>query len=224
MVDFNKQQFVLARLADYCDYGPRSQTVRDPVLYMWEKLKELDGPLQEFKNGILADHAASFFWKVRQDKLTENAKDDFKQLLDVYLSPGDFADAMFQLHQLFSNPENEELFKTAVVFYKNLKSYRLLDEEDKPEERQNKEWVRLVSDIMRRMDFDVLERVVGHKPMSARRMRFILRRLRRETKEYCTVLHFPKHEKDTLTPFIVPRVEALVAANQRVLKCLRYAK
>ncbi len=223
MVDFNKQKFVLARLADYCDYGARAQRAKDPVLYMWEKLKELDTPLQDLKNEILADRASAFFWKIRRETLTDEDTADFKQILDVYLSPGDFADAMYHLHELYSNPTNEDRFKTCVVFFKNLKSYRLLNEEDRDEERRNKEWTRLVEDIMRRLGFDLLEEVVRHKPMTGRRLRFILRRLRRETLEYCTVLHFPKHANDTLTPFIVPRVEALIAANHRLLQNIRVA-
>ncbi|PCI36344.1 MAG: hypothetical protein COB53_09925 [Elusimicrobia bacterium] len=223
MVDFSKQQFVLARLADYCEMGPHSSSVSDPVLYMWQKLKESEKPLQDLKNGILEDNASSYFWKIKRNTLTEEDTADFKQLLNVYLSPGDFVDAMYQLFELFSDITNEDRFKTAVVFFKNIRSYRLLDEEDKTGDHQNKEWKRLVTDIMRRLRFDLLEKIVKHKPMNARRLRFILRRLRMETAEYCTVLHFPKHENDTLTPFIVPRVEALIAGNQRVLKLIRVA-
>lgn len=223
MVDFKNQQFVLARLADYCDYRVRIQSVRDPVLYMWEKLKELEEPLLALKQQIFEEAAADFFWKIRRRTLREEELADFKQVLDAYLGPGDFADAMFHLADLAPLLEDEERFRDAVGFFRGLRAARRLDEEDKPPERRRPEWDRIVSDLMTRFGFDVLERSVDHKPMNARRLRFLLRRLRRETAEYAAVLHFPKHEKDTFTPFILPRVEALIAANRRVLRRIRGA-
>jgi len=224
MIDFSKQQFVLARLADYCDYRTRIQSARDPVLYMWEKLKELDGPLQALKQEIFTEAAAAFLWKVRRKELAGEDIADFKQLMDAYLGPGDFADSMFHLGDPAALVDNEERFRGAVNFFRGVKVTRLLDEEEKPPERRRAQWDRIVSDLMNRLGFDILERSVDHRPMNARRLRFLLRRLRRQTAEYSIVLHFPKHAQDTFTPFILPRVEALIAANQRVLRAIRGSK
>jgi hypothetical protein len=222
MVDFSKQQFVLARLADYCDYRTRIRaSVRDPLLYMWEKLKELDEPLQSLKQEIFEEAAAAFFWRVRRKEIDDESTADFKQILDAYLSPGDFADAMFHLGDTNALSSDDRRFQNAVHFFRELKVYRLLEEEDKPEDARRPDWERIVSDIRTRLAFDLLETAVERKPMNSRRLRFILRRLRRETSEYCVVLHFPKHAKDTFTPFILPRIEALIAANRRVLQLIR---
>ena len=48
MVDLKLQNFIIARLADYCDYRAsfRPEIVRDPLSYLWEKLGEIEKPLQ----------------------------------------------------------------------------------------------------------------------------------------------------------------------------------
>ncbi|MFH1725889.1 MAG: hypothetical protein ABII00_14870 [Elusimicrobiota bacterium] len=223
MLDVRNQSFVIARLADYCDYRGRYRSdIDDPIVYMWEKLRELENPMYDLKQQLLMEAACGFFWKVHDGQATEGRLADFKQLLDGYLSPGDFADAAFHLADL-GHLADKERMKTAVEFFKRLKAHRLLDEEDKPEEDRSKNWRRLVDDIYKRLQFDLLERVRRRRPLTARRLNVLIRRCRYNTAEYCTVFHFPIHPGDTFTPFIVPRVEALIAANQRFLRQLRYS-
>ncbi|MFC1679563.1 hypothetical protein ACFL2T_05075 [Elusimicrobiota bacterium] len=220
MVEVRNQHFVIARLADYCDFHHGfGSDVRDPVLYMWEKLKEIEGPMYSLKQDLLRDAISDFFRRLGEGEVSEDEIADFKQLLDGYLRPGDFADAVFHLHPPALADQQQR--RMAEDFFRDVTAHRMIEEENKPEDRRNPNWKRLVADIYRRLELDLLDKVRKHKPLSHRRLRFILRRCRFNTAEYCTVFHFPVHPGDTFTPFIVPRVEALVAANMRFLRNLR---
>jgi len=220
MADHTTQKFIIARLADYCDFRQGfGMDIQDPVLYMWEKLKELEDPLYSLKQELLVDASILFFTHVRDKQTTETELADYKQLLDGYLSGGDFADALFHLD--LDHLSERSRLKTAVEFFKTLQAHRLLDEEMRPEAQRSANWNRLVGDLYRRLELALLETVMRRKPMSFERLRFMLRRCRRNTADYCAVFHFPLHPGDTFTPFIVPRVEALIAANRRFLVALR---
>ncbi|MFA5140647.1 MAG: hypothetical protein WC728_15570 [Elusimicrobiota bacterium] len=218
MIEPRLQNFIIARLAEYCDFRRRSDAP-DPILYLWEKLKEIEAPLQELKGQVLEDAVRGFLKKAEEGSVTESLLADFKQLLESYLSAGDFVDAVFLLDMpTLQDPSRRSL---VTEHFARARAYRKLDEELKPPEKRNKAWERLVSDICRRLRFDLIEVVLKHKPLTERRLRFILRRIRFNTADYCAVFHFPINADDTFTPFILPRVEALIAANQRLIRRLR---
>lgn len=218
MADFRLQNFIIARLAEYCDFR-RPLAAQDPVLYLWEKLKEIETPLLELKGQLLADAVRSFMKKVEEGAASEAMLADFKQLLESYLSVGDFVDAVFLLDM--DTLRDKSRWELLTDHFSRIQAYRRLDEDLKPLEKRNKAWERLVSDICRRLGFDLVERVLDHKPLTERRLRFVLRRIRLNAADYCAVFHFPMDADDTFTPFILPRVEALIAANQRLLRRLR---
>ncbi|HBL16972.1 MAG: hypothetical protein A2X36_00560 [Elusimicrobia bacterium GWA2_69_24] len=221
MVDARLQQFIIARLADYCAYRCGFQRgVPDPILYMWEKLREIEGPMYALKDQLLAEAIAAFFRELDGGRIGARELTDFLQLLDGYLHPGDFADAAFHLDlESLADPGRRKAARE--FFLRNLRAHRLLDEDAKPEAQRNPNWRRLVAEIERRLGLDLLDRSRGHKPLTERRLRFLLRRCRMNTAEYCAVFHFPLHPGDNFTPFIMPRVEALVAANRRFLRGFR---
>ena len=218
MAELRLQNFVIARLAEYCDFR-RPIDAPDLILYLWEKLKEIEAPLQELKGQTLDDSVRSFLKKAEEGAVTEPILADFKQMLESYLSAGDFVDAIFLLEMPTLRDPSRRILITE--HFAKVRAYRKLDEELKPLEKRNKAWEKLVSDICRRLGFDLIERVLKHKPLTERRLRFILRRIRFNTADYCAVFHFPVDADDTFTPFILPRVEALVAANQRLIRRLR---
>lgn len=221
MADLSLQNFVIARISEYCDFHDSFDDVNDPILYLWEKLKEIEEPMYKLKQQLLDDSAASFLSRTSRGQLTEDLLADFKQLLESFLAPGDFVDAVFMLEMsAFADPERKKLIEE---FLRSAKAGKMLDEEDKPEEKMNKRWRVLVGELYARLAFPLGEQVAARKRMTARRMRFILRRARFNAADYCAVFRFPVNPDDTFTPFILPRVEALVAANQRFLKRLRSA-
>lgn len=223
MVDVQKQNFVIARLADYCNFSQSYERsdVRDPISYLWAKLREIEEPLIQLKQELLSDASKKFFLALEQGEATPDSLADFLQLLDNYLSRGNFVDAAFHLD--WENLKDKERRKEAQTSIFTLKAHNLLDEEDLPEEKQNPNWVRVVSGIYTRLGFDVMKRCHARKPLTARRLRFFLRRARFQSADYCAVFRFPINPGDTFTPFILPRVEGLIAANRRMLQTLRAA-
>lgn len=220
MTDVRHQHFVIARFADYCDFSrPFPPGLCDPVSGLLAKLTELEGPLNLLKQGILEGHLRRFFKEVPAG-ITDEAAADFRSVLEGYLAPGDYADACFHLmdHAALKDPGR---LKLAMQCIAPMKAVRLIDEEAKPEEKRSKLYKRLVLELTKRLGFDRLEEVRVRKPLTEQRLRMILRRARRETAEYAAVFHFPVTPDDTFTPFIIPRVEALVAVNRRFLRSLR---
>jgi len=221
MADIQKQNFVIARLADYCRYDQSFERsgIRDPISYLWNKLGEVDEPLTDLKQELYADSTRTFFGRLARGELRESELPDYLQFLDNTLSRGDYADAAFHLD--WANLQDTGRRQEAVEFLQNLRAYSRLEEEIKPLEHRNKVWERLVSDIYKRLGFDGVEKCHAHKPLTARRLRFMLRRMRFHSADFCAVFRFPVNEGDTFTPFILPRVEGLIAANRRMLKILR---
>ncbi|MEE8425124.1 MAG: hypothetical protein V3S11_04820 [Elusimicrobiota bacterium] len=218
MVDLSLQNFVVARLLEFCDYKRPldPERVRDPIGYLWEKLGETEEPLTKLKQQLLQDAVGDFLKKttVNADELT-----DFKQLLDGYLAPGDFADAAFMLEEeALKDPERR---KPIATFLKEAKAHSLLEEDKKPEAKRGRNCKRIVGEIYERLGYPLVEKVLGHKKLNAHKLRFVLRRCRFNSAEFCTVFRFPKGPGDTFTPFILPRVEGLIAANRRIFQKLR---
>lgn len=221
MVDVRLQHFVIARFADYCSFSrPFPDGVRDPIQWLLAKLNELEGPLGQLKQELFEGHWRRFFKKLSDGGATDADVVDFRSLMEGYLSPGDFADAAFHLMDP-AGLKDPARRKQAEAFFAGLRAGRLADEEEKPPERQSAPYRKLTGELYKRLQFDLLERVKQHKPLTMRRLKMLLRRCRRDTADYAAVFRFPTSPEDTFTPFILPRVEALVAANRRFLRTLR---
>jgi len=221
MADVQKQSFVIARLADFCRFSQSFERIdaRDPIAYLWGKLREIEQPLSNLKQELLTDAVRNFFATLNKEQANENTLADFMQLLDNYLSRSDFADAAFHLD--WQGLQDLDRRKNAWEFIQPLRAHDMLNEEEKPPERRGKTWERIVTDIYKRLGYDVMELCHAHKPLTARRLRFFLRRARFQSADFCAVFRFPINEGDTFTPFILPRVEGLIAANRRLLQRLR---
>lgn len=220
MVDVRLQHFVIARFADYCAYRrPIPGETAAPVLYLLQKLDELEGPLRELKQSLFESQWKHFLKRAAAG-VTDTEATDFRSVLEGYLSLGDLADASFHLMEPV-RLKDPSAMKMAVDLFSRLKAQSLIEEESKPEERRSALHKRLTGDLYRRLDFATLDRVRQHKPLTPRRLRMILRRCRRATADFAAVFHFPVSPEDTFTPFIIPRVEALVCVNRRFLLGLR---
>ena len=210
----------MARFADYCAYSrPYPEGVRDPVSWLWGKLQEIEEPTYVLKQQTLDSHCQHFLKKAAHSPKPE-AVTEFRALLEGYVTGGDFAVASFHLMSPAELKDPGRL-KMLTQCLNGLKVARLLDEENQPEERQGAFYKHLVVGIYKRLRFDQLDTVRRRKPLTLRRLRMLLRRCRFETANYAAVFHFPMNPEDTFTPFILPRVEALVAANRRFLRTLR---
>jgi hypothetical protein len=221
VVDITQQNFVIARLADYCDFSKdhSASDTRDPISYLWYKLQEIEPPLLALKQGLLTDAVDGFFCDLAKNQATPDKLADFMQLLDSYLARGDFADAAFYLD--LSYLKNIENRKEAEKFLRSVKAYNSINEEDKEPEKRNPNWERIVGDIYKRLEFPTIEKCHNRKPLTERRLRFFVRRIRFQSSDYCAVFRFPANHGDTFSPFMLPRVEGLIAANRRILHVVR---
>ena len=221
MVDLSRQTFVVARFADYCAFSrPYPLGVNNPVQYLLDKLAELEEPMYLLKQELYESSWKRFMKKAAAPGVSAEEATDLRSHLEGFLAPGDFVDAAFHLMDS-SALKDAGRRKLATDCLAGLKAVRLTDEEQKPPERQSKLFRKLTEEMTRRLRLDQLETVRGRKPLTMRRMLMLLRRLRWETAEYAAVFHCPTSPDDTFNPFILPRIEALIAVNRRFLRTLR---
>ncbi|TPW21317.1 MAG: hypothetical protein FD126_801 [Elusimicrobia bacterium] len=221
MVDLSRQTFVVARFADYCAFSrpyPRGES--DPVRYLLNKLSELEDPMYLLKQELYDSAWKRFIKQAAVEGVTAEEATDLRSKLEGFLAPGDFFDASFHLMDPagLKDPARRKLAEACLS---GLKAERLTEEEERPPEKQSKLYRKLTEDMTKRLHIDLLDTVRRRKPLTLRRMLIILRRLRFETAEYAAVFHCPTSPDDTFNPFILPRIEALVAVNRRFLKTLR---
>lgn len=214
------QSFVLARLADFCDWRVRKpQEADDPLPYLTAKLREIEPPLYTLKQQLYDDALADFLVRAEAGRIDEKALEDFCFLLERYLSPCDFVDAVYDLTlERLSTLEGRTRLRQGL---KHLCVHRMLDEEQLPPEKRRPSWERMVKEFYARLDFVTLYRIAERRKLTPRRLSAVLRRLQRNVGEYCSVLHHPRGPEDAFTPFMTPRIEGLVAACNRLVALLR---
>lgn len=210
------QLVILARLSEYCRY--RGDTLKyedDPWSYMRRKLQDTEEAFSNLKTELFNLTKNKLLEEMKSGQVDEERYVDYKVLFERLLAPGDFADLAIHLTTQGTNSYNQA--KTISHLLAQLKPHTLFIEESKPPEQRSPAWEKLIGELCQRLDFERLGAILKRKPRTARRKAAVLRRIRRNVAEYCSVLHIPTDPNDTFTPFMLPRVEALIAANLRFL-------
>jgi len=208
------QLVVLARLSEFCQWrGASAHAGEDPWSFMRRKLLEIEPALAAFKGQLLDGLRERLFSELSQGPLSAERCADYRDLLDRLLSRGDFADVAIHLAP-DAGPSSGAMLRQLMI---SAKPHHLFVEERLPLAQRSASWNRLVEELSRRVGLDLFARMLGRGKITARRKAYVLRRIRRNVAEYCTVVRIPTSASDTLTPFMLPRVEALVAANLRFL-------
>lgn len=210
------QLVILARLSEFCQFHGTFtlQYENDPWEYMRRKLMETEEPLSSLKKELFEGTKSKIIRDIRKGQVDEERYTDFKLLFERLLSPGDFADLAIHLSTLPGDPDLH--LKTVIGILDTVKPHHLFIEERKPLEQRSPSWEKLIKQLQDRLDLKELDEMLNRKPKTTRRKALILRRLRRNVAEYCSVLHIPTDANQTFTPFMLPRIEALIAA------CLRF--
>lgn len=208
------QLVILARLAEFCEYRKHAWQDADAWTYMRRKLRETEAPLASMKSELLAATGQRLLEEIKAGPLDAERCADFKTLFERLLAPGDFADIAIHLEP-GQDPKRMAEFCSQVL--SQVKPHHAFIEENKPVERRSPTWERLVTELHKRIGIDQLDAILQRKPRTDRRRAYVLRRLRRNVAEYCTVVRIPKDPADTFTPFMLPRIEGLIAANLRFL-------
>lgn len=210
------QLVILTRLSEFCQYRQTTLSAREnPWEFMRRKLADTEASMWNLKNELLAATTRKLLEEMKRGGLLEERCIDFKVLLERLLSPGDFAD--IAIHLTSENPNPGGTLSLVSQLVGQIKPHTLFEEEKKPPEARSPAGEKLISDIHKRLDLDLMAKVLKRKPKTSRRKAYILRRIRRNVAEYCAVLHIPTDPSDTFTPFMLPRVEALIVANLRFL-------
>ena len=140
----------------------------------------------------------------------------YRAAFERLLSAGDFADVA--IHLFPGTPNQEESLKPLLS---QVRPTNLFAEERKPAGTRSPAWEKLVDAMSRRLDLERLGAVLGRKKMTPGRQALVLRRVRRNVAEYCSVVRIPTSAEESFTPFMLPRIEALIAANLRFLQTYR---
>lgn len=214
------QLVILTRLSEFCQYRQTTLSAREnPWEFMRRKLADTEASLWNLKNELLAATSRTLLEEMKRGRLSEDRCIDFKVLLERLISPGDFADVAIHLTGEVPNPSGALSLVSQLV--SQIKPYTLFEEEKKPPETRSPAGEKLIADIQKRLDLDLMAQLLKRKPKTSRRKSYVLRRIRKNVAEYCAVLHIPTDPSDTFTPFMLPRVEALIVANLRFLSRYR---
>lgn len=211
------QSAALARLSDFYRWDEsRRELLGPPWAYMCEKLKQTRAPISALKTGLYAAASRQLLAEIKAGSVCAERYADYKTLLESVLSRGDFADVAIHLTP---DPPPDPAWLSKLLC--SLKAAPAFAEEDLPPERRSPGWEKLIADLSRRLDLGRLSEIMRHKKPTARKRAFVLRRLRLNTAEYCAVMRFPSSPDDPMSPFLLPRLEGVVAANLRFLEKYR---
>jgi hypothetical protein len=213
------QSFALARLADFCDWRALHDLEAErPIPYLLDKLQEIEAPLHKLKQELFEDAVADFLLLAEIGQADSRAVEGFIFLLQSYLAPGDFVDAVFDLTpERLRDPRSRERLAETL---RKITVHCVLDQEELPANLRQANWERLVGELYRRLDFERLEQIALRKPMTRKRLSTILRRAQSNVAEFCSLLHHPRGPEDFFTPFMMPRIEGLLASCRRFLRRL----
>jgi hypothetical protein len=215
-IDPTHQLVILARLNDFCQFhGTMLHYEKDPWGYMLRKIAEVEAPLTGLKTALFTATRTKLLEELKAP-MTEERHIDFKSLFERLLAPGDFADLAIHLTNQGGGDPKLKLQAVSQILGQ-VQVHTGFVEERKPAGQRSPSWEKLIKELHTRLDLDRMDAVLKRKPKTARRRAYVLRRVRRNVAEYCTVLRIPTDPKDTFTPFMLPRIEALAAACWRFL-------
>lgn len=213
-IDLIHQQVILARLADFCRDNDAPQTA-DAWAYLREKLSEIEENLGQLKQEQLLWRCDRFLESLKNGDLREDALTDFKTILDSYLAPGDYAD--IAIHLDAKDLQDPQRLPWLTQIMGSIQASSLFQESRKPQDQRSSRAEKLLKQMDERLGLDLCRKILARKPKNERCRAVVLRRIRRNVAEYCSVIHFPTSPDDTLSPFLLPRIEAALAACRRLL-------
>lgn len=213
------QLVIITRLAEYCQWrGAILRYENDPWNFMRQKLLQTEEPLANLKRELLQGTRSQLLKELRAGSLTDEHYGDYKHLLEQLLNRGDFADVAIHLSTAAAGPMQASWVDEAL---QRVTPTTLFIEEGKPAAARSPAWEKLIEELTNRLGLDQLGKTLSRKPRTPRRKAMVLRRVRHIVAEYCTVVHIPTNPSDTFSPFMLARIEGLIAANLRFLNLYR---
>ncbi|HXT02496.1 MAG TPA: hypothetical protein VN915_17625 [Elusimicrobiota bacterium] len=207
------QLALLARLSEAMHWN---EAVRkhetDPWSYMRRKLCETEGPLRAYKHEVFENAKTRLMADLGRPSLTPAELATHKEAFEALLTGGDYADLAFNL-----DGEPKSRREGAASVFRSAKAPILFDYEILPPERRSRAWEKRIEAIRPRLDLDRLTRIAERDEMTPAKKARLARRLRRNLGEYLSVTRGEGALRDEITPFMLARIEAAVAAALRLL-------
>jgi len=210
------QVAAIARLRDYCDYkneGVVSQHYMGQMQFMKEHLGQMSEPIMELKKLTYSDARDAFLKSLKDKTVTDASKAEFLDLLTKFMPRGLVLDVRSDM--LLG--EMDSLVKRLAA----AEPISLLAEEKKKKDRD--ETVdKSITFLYNKLHFDDYANEYLHSTdKSTVSIDAVLLKARQSVANYCCVLRIPMNDNDTLSPFMLSSVEALVAANERLIEKIR---
>lgn len=206
---------LLARLAEAASWGGLVREYEpDAWGYLRRKLAETEAPFRELRALQFEEARRRLLEDLREPFLKPGALMDHKETLERLLSPADFADLSFHLAP-GGDPKARREGAASVLAHAKLRSF--FEVERLPPERRPKDWQSLVALMEERLGLATLRAVLDRGERTPLRLNMTARRVRRRLAEFLAVTRHEQGSREELTPFVLTRLEALVAALLRFL-------
>ncbi len=205
---------LLARLWESVQWdGGVRKTETDPWDYLRRKLESTADPLRAFKRELFDGACRALIDDLTKPMLPPGSLERHREAFDALLTLSDYADLSFYL-----DPGSDPATRLSQVrsVLRNVRLVTLFDLESLPAERRGPAWNKRVDEMSRRLGLEPLERIIRTRTASDFRRTLIARRMRVRLKEYITVAHGAGHLRDEITPFMLSRIEAAIAASLRL--------
>ena len=173
-------------------------------------LQNMSESLMDLQREMLRETCEGFMAKLDHGAVTQAMVVDFKAQLDKLVSGKDFSVIGAAI------VGSKELVRTRLSA---LQPLSIVEEERKPHGRDQTA-DRLVTEAYRRLKFEALERELA-LIVNDHAIDKILTKARESVSEYCCLYRVPLREDDTLTPFSVSRIDAVVGACFRLMSRIR---
>jgi hypothetical protein len=209
------QLALLARLAEAMHW---TEAVRkhetDSWSYMRRKLNETEGPLRKYKHEIFEKAKAALLADLRKPSLERVALESHKEAFEALLPISEYADLSYHLD---SGSDHESRREGAAEVLKSAKAPVLFDYEALPPEKRSRAWEKRIDAMRPRLGLEYLTKIAENGTMTPEKRSRIARRLRRNLGEYLSVTRGEGALREEITPFMLARIEAAVAAALRLL-------
>lgn len=204
---------LLARLQEAASWSGKVRDYEpDPWGYLRRKLDSTETPFRELTEQRFREASARLLEDLKAPFLAPGALVEHKELFERLLGAGDFADLSFNLSP-GGDPKSRR--DGAAQVLKHARPRTFFELEKLPAERRPKDWERLVVQMSERIGARSLDEILRRGERTPFRLNMTARRLRRNLGEYLAVTRHEQGAREELTPFVLTRLEALVAALRR---------